>query len=110
MAPLRRIRVLEVSLGVSAVGAGLASSLPGALLRDFGAEVARVESATPSTLDAGVEFARSWDRGKEIVRVDDDGVVGAVEGLARDADVLFMVGPERALERRGLFPGDLARS
>ena len=36
--PLSGLRVVEVSLGVSAVGAGLAASLPGALLRDFGAE------------------------------------------------------------------------
>ena len=57
MAPLRGIRVLEVSLGVSAVGAGLAVSLPGSLLRDFGAEVARVQSARASTLDEGIEFA-----------------------------------------------------
>jgi crotonobetainyl-CoA:carnitine CoA-transferase CaiB-like acyl-CoA transferase len=63
--PLTGIRVVEVSLGVSVVGAGLASSLPGALMRDLGADVVRVQSARRSTLDAGVEFARVWDRGKE---------------------------------------------
>jgi hypothetical protein len=34
MAPLAGIRVVEAALGVSAVGAGLAGSLPGSLLRD----------------------------------------------------------------------------
>jgi hypothetical protein len=37
MAPLAGIRVVEAALGVSAVGAGLAGSLPGPLLRDLGA-------------------------------------------------------------------------
>ena len=60
--PLTGIRVVEVSLGVSVVGAGLASSLPGALLRDLGADVVRVQSARRSTLDAGVEFPRVGSR------------------------------------------------
>ena len=42
--PLAGIRVVEAALGVSAVGAGLASSLPGTLLRDLGADVIRVQS------------------------------------------------------------------
>jgi hypothetical protein len=59
MSPLHGIRVLEVSLGLSAVGAGLAVSLPGSLPRDFGAEVVRVRSGPASTLDQGVKFAGS---------------------------------------------------
>jgi len=112
MAPLVGIRVVEVALGVSAVGAGLASSLPGSLLRDLGAEVARVRSRARSTLDAGVEFERAWDRGKEITEVDDDNAesaTSAVRALARDADVLVLAGGEDLLERRGLSYQDLAR-
>ena len=43
-APLAGVRVVEIALGVSAVGAGMAASLPGALLRDLGAAVTRVQS------------------------------------------------------------------
>ncbi|HEX4289964.1 MAG TPA: CoA transferase, partial [Trebonia sp.] len=112
MAPLEGIRVVEVALGVSAVGAGLASSLPGSLLRHFGADVARVRSRTRSTLDAGIEFDRVWDRGKEITEVDDDSdqaAAAAVRAIARDADVLVLAGREGLIERRGLTYRNLAR-
>ena len=56
MAPLAGIRVVEAALGVSVVGAGLASSLPGSLLRDLGADVARVQSRTCSALDQNIEL------------------------------------------------------
>jgi crotonobetainyl-CoA:carnitine CoA-transferase CaiB-like acyl-CoA transferase len=110
-APLSGLRVVEVSLGLSQVGAGMAGSLPGALLRDFGADVVRLQSARRSTLDAGVEFSRVWDRGKEIVEID-DGVdpTDPVSALARDADVLFVAGPEASLEQRGLLYAELAGS
>lgn len=96
---------------MSAVGAGMAASVPGALFRDFGADVVRVESSRRSTLDEGVEFARVWDRGKEIVEVG-DGVdpAATVAALARDADVMFLAGPEAILERNGLVYAELARS
>ena len=106
MAPLQGIRVLEVSLGLSAVGAGLAISLPGSLLRDFGAEVARVQSARRSTLDAGVQFGRAWNRGKDVLDLCDDDeperVAEAVVARARDCDVLFLAGRERLIEQAGL--------
>ena len=38
--PLAGLRVVEVAVGMSAVGVGMAASLPGALLRDLGADVA----------------------------------------------------------------------
>ncbi len=96
---------------MSEVGAGMAASLPGALFRDFGAEVVRVQSSRRSTLDAGVEFSRVWDRGKEILEVA-EGVdaTATVAALARHADVMFMAGPEASLERRGLVHAELARS
>ncbi len=113
MAPLEGVRAVEVSLGVSAVGAGMASSLPGMLLGDLGAAVTRVQSERRSTLDAGVEFARAWDRGKEIVKVDDAEparAAGTITAIARDADVLFVAGGEELAEGRGLCYPDLARS
>ncbi|OHV39141.1 MULTISPECIES: CoA transferase [Pseudofrankia] len=112
--PLAGIRVVEVAFGTSVVGAGLAGSLPGAMLRDFGAQVTRVRSARRPALDTGVEFARVWDRGKEIVEVDDDadpaGAAATAAALARSADVLFLTGAEEAIERRGLGYPDLARA
>jgi crotonobetainyl-CoA:carnitine CoA-transferase CaiB-like acyl-CoA transferase len=111
--PLAGLRVVEVSLHVSAVGAGMAASLPGALLRDLGADVVRVQSAEPWTLDAGVEFARAWDHGKQIVTVDDEdrpGTASTVAALAAEADVLFAAGPERLLEGNGFGYRTLSRS
>ena len=110
-APLSGLRVVEISLYLSQVGAGMAGSVPGALFRDFGADVVRLQSSRRSTLDAGVEFSRVWDRGKEIVEID-EGVdpTDPIAALARDADVLFVCGPERSLEQRGLLYAELADS
>ncbi len=113
MTPLAGLQVVEVALGVSAVGAGMASSLPGSLVRDLGADVVRVRSRRRPTLDAGVEFARGWDRGKEIVEVDDADPARAgsvITALAEAADVLFVAGREDLAERVGLRAWDLARS
>ncbi len=109
-APLAGLRVVEVALGVSAVGAGMAASLPGALLRDLGADVARVQSARRSTLDAGIEFERAWNRGKEIVEVDDEAAGAPVAALASEADVVVVTGPEAVIERDGSGSRDLARA
>jgi crotonobetainyl-CoA:carnitine CoA-transferase CaiB-like acyl-CoA transferase len=109
MAPLRGIRVLEVSLGLSAVGAGPAVSLPGSLLRDLGAQVTRVQSAPASTLDAGVEFAIAWNRGKEVLDVDAAGAAATVVSRARDCDVLILAGGERLVEQAGLEYRTLSR-
>jgi crotonobetainyl-CoA:carnitine CoA-transferase CaiB-like acyl-CoA transferase len=112
--PLAGVRVVEVALGVSAVGSGLAVSLPGSLLRDLGAEVARVESATRSTLDAGLELSMAWNRGKDVTAVDDvttpEKAAEAITALAREADILLLGGPEDRLERHGIGYPDLFRA
>ena len=52
-----------------------------------------------------------WDRGKEIVEVGEEAdPTDSIAALARDADVLFMTGPEESLERRGLVNAELAAS
>jgi crotonobetainyl-CoA:carnitine CoA-transferase CaiB-like acyl-CoA transferase len=111
-APLAGLRVVEVGLGLSALGTGLAISLPGALLRDFGADVISVRPASRSTLDQGVEFARVWDRGKEIIEVEEDShrAADTIARLALEADMLFMTGSERVLEGQGLDYRQLSRS
>jgi len=102
--------VVEVSLGVSLVGAGMAASLPGAMLRDLGASVARVQAAHRPTLDLGLELSRVWDRGKEVFEVGPDSASGVVCELLRDADVAFLCGPESVLEQRGLGAAPLLRA
>ncbi|HUN32099.1 MAG TPA: CoA transferase [Trebonia sp.] len=112
--PLAGVRVLEVALGVSAVGSGLAVTLPGSLLRDLGAEVARVESADPATLDGGLPLDRAASRGKDITRVDDVAdprkAAATVIALAGQADILIIGGPEDRLERRGIGYPELSRA
>ena len=109
VAPLAGVRVLEVAAGVSLVGAGLAASLPGSLFRDFGADVTRVQSALGCSLDSGVEWWRAWDRGKQIVEVEDGDLAQMVRDLASDADVIFLIGAEEFVERQGLTYRDLTR-
>jgi crotonobetainyl-CoA:carnitine CoA-transferase CaiB-like acyl-CoA transferase len=90
--PLGGLRVVEVNLGLSDVGAGAAIGLPGSLLRDLGADVTRVEYARRSTLDTGVEFRGIWNRDKSVVQVDDNTAVPVIIALAEEADVLLIAG------------------
>ena len=108
--PLTGLRVVEVALGLSVVGAGMASSLPGALLRDLGADVVRIESADRSSLDGGLDLSLAWNRGKEIVLVANDDAVETIVARVADADVVVLAGAEELIEERGLGYADLARS
>jgi len=108
--PLAGLRVVEVAMGVSVVGAGTAAMVPGALLRDLGAEVVHVRSAPWSTLDAGIEHERVWNRGKEMVTVDGgDDPAATVHALVAGADVVFLSGDERLVEGQGLGGAALQR-
>ncbi len=107
VAPLAGVRVIEVATGVTRVGAGLAASLPGSLLRDFGADVTRVQPGSDLSLDTGVEWGRTWDRGKNVVEADDGDLAGTVRSLIPDADVVFLMGSEESVERQGLAYRDL---
>jgi crotonobetainyl-CoA:carnitine CoA-transferase CaiB-like acyl-CoA transferase len=107
--PLDGVQVVEVALGITQVGAGLAASLPGSLLRDLGARVIRVETAGRPALDAGVEFAWAWNRGKEIFQPESDMAAATVADLAGQADVVFLAGPEAAVEAQNIGPQHLIR-
>ncbi|HUA95552.1 MAG TPA: CoA transferase, partial [Acidimicrobiales bacterium] len=109
MSALAGVRVVEVSLGVSVVGAGMAASLPGALMRDLGAEVTRVESSERFSLDIGIEYERAWNHGKRVERVATD-AAAAVSALAREADVMFLAGDEAAIEGQGIGVRQLVRA
>lgn len=108
--PLAELRVVEIALGTSAVTNGMAGSLPGLLMRDFGADVVHVRSVPRSTLDAGVQFDRVWNDGKEIVEVNGDPAWAraTIAALVKDADVVFLTGGEDDIERNGLGYRELA--
>jgi hypothetical protein len=68
--------------------------------------VARIESALPSTLDAGIELARAWNRGKDVTRVDDDRAAAVVTAFAKTADIVILNGSETRLEQQNIgYPG-----
>src|SRR5579875_3316278 len=111
--PLAGLKVVEVAAGLSMVGAGLATQLPGSLLRDLGADVTRVEWSAPSTLDEGIEFGVPWSRGKEVLRIDADDhdrATATIRSLVASADVVFLAGSEKRIEQAGLGAQDLARA
>ena len=80
MAPLHGLRAVEVCLGVSAVGAGLASSLPGSLFRDLGADVVKIEdprsggdisrSVPPYRIAGDSIYFQSFNRNKRSITLD----------------------------------------
>src|SRR5262249_19959271 len=103
--PLNGLKVVEVAAGLSYVGTGMAGSLPGALLRDLGADVVRVQTENRFTLDEGVEFARGWGRGKDVVTLDGSDAgrwTRTITELAGDADVVFLTGSQKLIEGRGV--------
>ncbi|HLN66136.1 MAG TPA: CoA transferase [Streptosporangiaceae bacterium] len=102
--PCAGLTVVEVAVGTSDLGLGLAGGVPGMLLADLGASVVRVVGAAAMPIDSGVTWRRAWHRDKRIVATDDPGEVFA---LLRDADVALVYGPEALVEGRGLGYRDL---
>jgi len=103
-APLAGLSVVEVAVGTSDLGLGLAGGVPGMLLADLGASVVRVTGAAAMPIDSGVTWRRAWHRDKRVVATDDRDEVFA---LLRDADVALVYGPEALVEGRGLGYRDL---
>jgi crotonobetainyl-CoA:carnitine CoA-transferase CaiB-like acyl-CoA transferase len=103
--PCEGLRVVEVAVGVSDLGLGLAGGVPGMLLAELGAEVTRVVSAEPVEIDRGLSWSRVWHRHKHIVQTDD---AAEVRRLLADADVALVYGPEELVEGRGLSWAALA--
>ena len=68
---LEGLRVVEVALGTSELGTGMAVGLPGMIFADQGAEVVRVQDAEPPPLDRGLPWGRVWHRDKRVVRARD---------------------------------------
>ena len=103
--PCAGLSVVEVVVGTSELGLGLAGGVPGMILADLGADVVRVVGDAPLPIDAGVPWGRPWHRDKRIVATDD---ADEIRALLADADVALVYGPEALVEGRGLGSRDLA--
>jgi crotonobetainyl-CoA:carnitine CoA-transferase CaiB-like acyl-CoA transferase len=103
--PLAGLSVVEVAVGCSTLGLGLAGGMPGMILADLGATVVRVVGTTEPAIDEGVAWSRAWHRDKRVVETDDR---VAVLGLLAEADVALVYGSEALIEGRGLGYADIA--
>jgi len=97
--PFSGLRVVEVAVGVSDLGLGLAGGVPGMVLADLGASVTRVVGGTPAPLDEQLSWGRAWHRDKRVVAL---ARAADIAALLQDADVAFVYGPEALVEARGL--------
>ncbi len=103
-APCAGLSVVEVAIGTSELGLGMAGGVPGMMLADLGARVVRVVGATAPPIDRDVAWGRAWHRDKRIVATDDP---DEVRTLLRGADVALVYGTEAAVEGRGLGYNDV---
>jgi crotonobetainyl-CoA:carnitine CoA-transferase CaiB-like acyl-CoA transferase len=102
--PCTGVSVVEVAVGTSDLGFGMAGGVPGMLLGDLGASVVRVVGTAGVAIDDDVTWSRAWHRDKEIVRTDDPEPIRA---LLAGADVALVYGSESLVEERGLGYRDL---
>jgi crotonobetainyl-CoA:carnitine CoA-transferase CaiB-like acyl-CoA transferase len=97
--PCSDLKVVEVVVGVSELGLGLAGAAPGMLLAELGAEVTRVVGGAPIGIDSGLQWGRVWNRSKRAVRADS---ADEIRALIADADVVLLYGSGELVEGRGL--------
>ncbi len=102
--PFAGLCVVEVAVGTSDLGLGMAGGVPGMLLADLGASVTRVVGTATVPLDADVTWSRAWHRDKQIVRTDD---AEQIRTWLAGADVALVYGPEALVEGRGVGSADL---
>ncbi|MGF7233636.1 MAG: CoA transferase [Frankia sp.] len=101
------LSVVELAVGNSDLGLGLAGGVPGMILAELGASVTRIVGSVVPAIDADVPWGRAWHRDKRIVTIDDPDEIRAHLDAA---DVAFVYGSEALVEGRGLGYLDLARS
>src|SRR5436190_954907 len=102
--PCAGLSVVEVAVGTSDLGLGMAGGVPGMLLADLGARVVRVVGTDTVAIDADVTWSLAWHRDKEIVVTDD---ADDVRARVAAADVALVYGPEALVESRSLGARDL---
>ncbi len=103
--PCAGLTVVELAVGVSDLGLGLAGGLPGKLLADLGASVTRVTGPALAPIDADVPWGRAWHHDKKTVATSDRNEAFA---LLQTADVVLAYGPEDLVEGRGLGYHDVS--
>jgi len=104
--PCRDLSIVEVALGVTELGLGMAGGVPGMMLADLGAKVVRIVDPEPADIDRDVAWGRAWHRDKQLIRTADREHIRSL--LAR-ADVALVYGAEARIEQQGLGYTELAR-
>ncbi len=105
--PAAGLAVVEVAVGASDLGLGLAGGVPGMVLADLGATVTRVVGTAAPAVDGHLSWGRAWHRDKHVVATDDPVEIRSLLGAA---DVALVYGPEALVEGRGLGWPDLQRT
>jgi crotonobetainyl-CoA:carnitine CoA-transferase CaiB-like acyl-CoA transferase len=102
--PCAGLSVVELAVGTSELGLGLAAGVPGMMLADLGASVIRIVGASPVPIDERIEWGRAWHRDKTVLATDDP---VRIRSLMAAADVALVLGAEALVEGRGLGYRDL---
>jgi crotonobetainyl-CoA:carnitine CoA-transferase CaiB-like acyl-CoA transferase len=105
--PCTGLTVVEVAVGASDLGLGLAGGVPGMMLADLGASVTRIVGTRVPAIDQWVPWGRAWHRDKQVVATDD---AADIRARLHGADVALVYGPEALVEGRGLGWRDLAEA
>jgi crotonobetainyl-CoA:carnitine CoA-transferase CaiB-like acyl-CoA transferase len=103
--PCAGLNVVELALGVSDLGLGMAGGVPGMVLADLGAKVVRVVDREPVAIDRDVAWGRAWHRDKQLVAAGDDAQILA---QLTAADIALVYGSEARIEQRGLGFAELS--
>ena len=103
--PCAGLNVVELALGVSDLGLGMAGGVPGMVLADLGARVVRVVEREPAAIDRDVAWGRAWHRDKQLVAAGDDDMILA---QLKAADIALVYGSEARIEQRGLGFAELS--
>ncbi len=97
--PCDGLSVVEVAIGTSDLGLGMAGGVPGMLLAGLGASVVRIVGASGLPIDEDVAWSRVWHGNKQLVHTDD---LAEVRDRLRAADVALVYGDEQVVEEQGL--------
>jgi crotonobetainyl-CoA:carnitine CoA-transferase CaiB-like acyl-CoA transferase len=104
--PCDGLSIVEVALGTSELGLGMAGGVPGMVLGDLGANVVRVVDPEPVPIDRDVAWGRAWHRDKRIIRTAD---YQRIRDLLARADVALVYGSEDRIEHNGLGYAEVSR-
>jgi crotonobetainyl-CoA:carnitine CoA-transferase CaiB-like acyl-CoA transferase len=104
--PCAGLTVVEVALGCSDLGLGMAGGVPGMILAELGATLIRIVDAEPAPIDRDVAWGRAWHRDKRVISVDD----ALIRQQLSAADVALVYGSEARIEQCGLGYQEISRA